>query len=520
MRDLPSRAVGLALLASCTVYNTPKVSELPRPATTDSVAVVSPVKAHLLDGSTVVYRTGVLIVRDTIRSRGPKPAYRYNLTLADSTPVDALPLDSVVGMEAFRNSVNGGATAALTVAGVAGTALGLGLAAIAIFGSCPTFYADTAGVSLLEAEGFSYSIAPLFESRDVDRLRAHADLVGDVRLEVRNEALETHYINQVDLVEVRHAADELVVPDAGGRPLALRRVVAPTSARDRAGRDLRATLLDSDGRAFSTDSGVVNRATATDPDDFIDLEFARPTGVDTVALLFRMRNSLLNTVLLYELMLADPGAKSLDWVGQELEEIGPAARLGRWYAGHMGMRVMVRDGAGTAWRDVGRVPDTGPIAWKDVAVPVPVPPGDSLQIRLRFVADDWRIDRIQLALSARRAPARTFAPAEVLGADGFPDTAARASLDAPDQRYLVTSPGQRFGVRFAVGPDPADSARTFLLISQGYYVEWLRAAWMRGRHQPSTFEPSDQALVEALRRWHVERADYERRFAESRIPVR
>jgi len=522
IRHLSSRAVGLALLASCTVYNTPKVSELPRPATADSVAVASPVKAHLLDGSTVVYRTGAVIARDTIRSAGRKVAYRYNLTLADSAPVDALPLDSVVGMEAFRNSVNGPATAALTVVSVAGTALGLGLAAVAIFGSCPTFYADTGGVPVLEAEGFSYSIAPLFEGRDVDRLRTHADAVGDVRLEVRNEALETHYINQLGLLDVRHARDELVVPDAGGRPLALRRVEAPASARDRAGRDLRTTLLEADGRVFSTDSGVVDRVTAADQDDFIDLEFARPTGVDTVALVLRMRNSLLNTVLLYELMLAAPGAKSLDWVGQELEEIGPAARLGRWYAGRMGMHVLVRDGEENAWRDVGRVPDTGPIAWKDVAVPVPVPPrgGDSLRIRLRFVADDWRIDRIQLALGVRRAPARELAPAEVLGAEGAPDTAARASLDAPDQRYLMTSPGQRFEVRFATGPAPVDSARTFLLVSQGYYIEWIRAAWVRGRHQPSTFEPSDQALVEALRRWHTERADYERRFAESRIPVR
>ncbi len=34
------------------------------------------------------------------------------------------------------------------------------------------------------------------------------------------------------------------------------------------------------------------------------------------------------------------------------------------------------------------------------------------------------------------------------------------------------------------------------------------------------FEPSDDALVDALHRWRGERADYERRFAASRIPVR
>ncbi|HZI22391.1 MAG TPA: hypothetical protein VFD76_07725, partial [Gemmatimonadales bacterium] len=82
-------------------------------------------------------------------------------------------------------------------------------------------------------------------------------------------------------------------------------------------------------------------------------------------------------------------------------------------------------------------------------------------------------------------------------------------------------PGQRFEIRFAAGAPPlADSARTFLLVSQGYYVEWLRASWMKGPHSPRTFEPSDNALVDALHRWRGERADYERRFAASRIPVR
>ncbi len=518
MSRLPARAVPLALIAACTVYKTPAVSELPRPSAGDSVAVASSVKAHLLDGSTVVYRAGVVIARDTIRSARARAAYRYGLTLADSAPADALPLDSVVGMETFRNAVNGPASALLTVLAVAGTALGAAALAVAIFGSCPTVYADSAGEPVLEAEGFSYSIAPAFEARDVDRLRTQAGATGDVRLEVRNEALETHYINQLGLLAVRHTADELVVPDAGGHALALRGLTAPATARDRAGRDVRAELLAADGAAFSTDSGVTERATAADLNDFITLSFPAPARSDTVALAFRMRNSLLNTVLLYELMLRDPGARSLDWMGRELQEIGPAARLGRWYAGRMGLRVAVWDG--TAWREVARVPDTGPVAWKDVAVLVPVPPGDSLRIRLGFVADDWRIDRIQLALGARRPPAAALEPREVRSADGLPDTAARASLRAPDERYLVTSPGQRFEVRFAAGPARADSEQTFLLVSEGYYVEWLRASWVRGAHRTATFEPSDDALVEALHRWQAERAGYERRFAASRVPVR
>lgn len=520
-------SVLLVILLGCTVYNTPAVTEVARPRPGDSVFVYTPVKAHLLDGSTVVYRGTILFWRDSVRSLAAGKAYRFGLSLADSAPADALPLDSIVAMESYRNSVNGPATAVATTLGiVGGTVAAVGLA-VAIycasnpkcFGSCPTFYSDSAGTPVLEAEGFSYSIAPLFEGRDVDRLRARPDDAGDLRLEVRNEALETHYINQLGLLEVRHTGNEIVIPDGGGHPLAVRAFVPPATARDRVGRDVRSDLLAADGVTFSTDSQAIADVSASDPTDYVDLSFPVPPGGDSVALVLRMRNSLLNTVLLYEMMLADPGARAIDWMGQELDEVGPAALLGRWYARRMGMRVAVRDGDG--YREVTRIPDTGPVAWKDVAVLVPVPMrDDSLHVRLEFVADDWRIDQVQLALGARRASARALEPAEVLDADGRSDTAALASVRGVDERYLVTSPGQRFTLRFATGPAPTDSVRTFLLVSDGYYIEWLRTAWLRGPHTATTFQPSDEALVAALRRWRAERTEYEHRFASTRVPVR
>src|SRR5512135_1417852 len=210
------RSITMAAIAGCTVYNTPSVTDNPLPARTDSVYVDAPVKAHLTDGSTVVYSGTILIARDTIRTLETGTAMRYGLTLADSAPADALPLDSVVGMEIYENSVNGPASVMMTILGIAGTTVGAGALAVAIFGSCPTVYADSAGTQVLEAEGFSYSIAPAFEARDVDRLRSQPDPADTLRLEVRNEALETHYINQLALLEVRHVRDELVAPDASG----------------------------------------------------------------------------------------------------------------------------------------------------------------------------------------------------------------------------------------------------------------------------------------------------------------
>jgi hypothetical protein len=520
-------AILSAALASCTIYNTPRVAPLAAAATGTPAVVESPVKVHLLDGSTAVYPLGVIVAGDTVRSARTTPkAVRYGLSLEVVGPAGSIPLDSVVGMESYQDAVNVPASAILSTLAVGVSALGIAATVVVIscinnpkcFGSCPTFYSDSAGTAVLEAEGFSYSIAPLFEARDVDRLRAQADSAGDLRLEVRNEAFETHYINQLGLLEVRHGVDELVLPGSRDEPLATSGFASPAAARDRAGRDVLAELLAADGRTFRSSSATLDHVTAEDANDYIDLTFPAPAGRDTVALVFRMRNSLLNTVLLYELMLGDPGVRSLDWLGRDLQQIGPAARLGRWYVEHMGMRVAVRDGA--LLKEVARIPDTGPVAWKDVAVLVPVPRGDTLRVRLSFPADDWRIDQVRLARDVRRPPVRTLEAVQVTTADRTEDTSALASIHAVDERYLVTSPGQRFWLRFHPGPTAGDSRRTFLLSSQGYYIEWLRGSWVRSEHLAATFEPSDNALVQTMRRWRAEADDLERRFAATRVPVR
>ena len=58
------------------------------------------VKAHLTDGSTVVYLRGVEIADPWLLGVGT----RYDLALRGS-PVDSLPLDSVVAMESFHETV-------------------------------------------------------------------------------------------------------------------------------------------------------------------------------------------------------------------------------------------------------------------------------------------------------------------------------------------------------------------------------------------------------------------------------
>ncbi len=475
--------------------------------------VTSPVKAHLVDGSTVLYPTGVRIANNTLITSGSRYALGTPV-LSQSGPI---PLDSVVGMESYDTKINMGKSVAATGAAIAVGVPAAALLAVAIFGSCPTFYTDSASAQVLQAEGFSYSIAPLFEQRDVDRLHSVSAKDGRVVLHVRNEALETHYINHLELIDVRHEAGELALPDQSGRPIALSGLSSVFSVRDRAGRDLAGTVRNADGVVFSTADQTLRAVSAADLDDYINIAFPAPRGGDSVAIVLNMRNSLLNTVLLYEQILAAPGARSLDWLGGDLGHISTAIDMGRWYATRMGMRISVRENG--RYVQVARIGDSGPIAFHDVAVLVPArSDDDSVRVRLSFVADDWRIDVVRVASGWRRPETHRVPTARVAMYDPSQNTAALSSIRDADDGYLITTPGQSFAVDFDAG-DLASGARTFMLASQGYYTEWVRGSWIRNA-SGKTFTPSDEAITEAIRSWRSKQSEMERHFYSTRISSR
>ena len=228
-------ALGSAATSAACVFSRTEVRAVPRPSAESATAtrIKSPLKAHLKDGSTVVFRNGAMVSRDSLTGDGSGSTITNSVVRA----IHAVPMDSVVGVETFESKVNAAPTVAASLAGAVVGAFGAALLAVAIFGSCPTVYADTGATAELQAEGFSYSIAPLMEQRDVDPLRVRADSTGRVRLELRNEALETHYINHIELLAMRHAAADRVVPDQRGQPVLVSGFTPVSSATDRAGRD-------------------------------------------------------------------------------------------------------------------------------------------------------------------------------------------------------------------------------------------------------------------------------------------
>jgi hypothetical protein len=478
------------------------------------VEVYTPVKAHLIDGSTIVYPDGIRVTGTAISPRGS--ALRVNAVKRD-IPGTTVLLDSIVGLESYANRNSVGSSLILTTLASAGVVALSAAAAVAIFGSCPTIYADSAGTPVLQAEVFATRISPLLEARDIDLLSARPDANGRITLEVRNEALETHYINHFELLEVRHPRDRRVIPDEHGRPLVIGATQPLARARDRAGRDVLAMLQRVDGQVFSTDSGTLTRATGDDPYDHIDVAIPRPAA-DSAVVALHLRNSLLNTVLLYELMLGEQGARSIDWMSRDMQRIGSVLKFGRWYRQHFGLRVSVWDGR--RYREIERHPTYGPVAWRDAATVVPVLEQDSLRLRLSFMADEWRIDWVGVSADFNRPRARTLPIGHVRATDDSIAAITQRSLRHADGRYVQTSPGERFWVTFLAGPEPAESGRTFLLASQGYYSEWIRGSWIKQASDTAKFDPSRSTVERALRRWGAQRDTLDQAFFATKIPMR
>lgn len=503
----PFAAAALALTSvACVVFNTPRAEPLSAPTT-----VTTPVKAHLADGSVVVFPRGALYAADSLRGDG----VQYGLRLDSVGPRSAVPLDSLLGVETVTGGTNVAATIGLSAVAAAGAVVGGSALAVAIFGSCPTVYASSAPDAVMEAELFSHSIVPLAEARDVDRLTVPG-ATERIVLDVRNEALETHFINHLEVLAVEHAEGEWIVNDGSGVALAVSNWLPTTSVRDRTGRGVGEVVDEADGRAFSTAAPLLEAAGPGDFEDHLLLEVPAPEA-DSAAVVLRLRNSLLNTVLLYDFMLAPAGLHAAEWLGGTLERLGTAVEMGRWYRSRMGMRVEVWEDGG--FRSAGRLSDTGPLAWEDVALIVPVPRSeDALRIRLSFVADQWRIDQVRIAASARRPSVAVVPLGDVLDRHGTPLPDARAAAASPDDRYLETRPGDV--VQAVFEPGPSDRPRTFLLAAQGYYTEWLRPAWIRDGREADRFVASDAVLLRALDRWRAVKDDLEARFYESRVPTR
>jgi len=116
-------------VTSCAVVHRLEVRPLDT-TSAEPITVASPVKAHLTDGSTVVFDHGVTVADGKVMGEGRK----YDIGLETGVRVSSIPLDDVAAMESYRTPVKAGETAGANVVAAPFVLVGIALLLIAFGG--------------------------------------------------------------------------------------------------------------------------------------------------------------------------------------------------------------------------------------------------------------------------------------------------------------------------------------------------------------------------------------------------
>jgi hypothetical protein len=335
----------------------------------------------------------------------------------------------------------------------------------ACFGSCPTFYAPTGTDTLLQAEGFSSSIAPSLERTDVDALYRAEATGGSFDLRMTNEALETHVVRTANLLAVPRPAGGRTVQATDGTFWQVRDLRPPTACAAPEGR-CRPEVARFDGRERYSRADSTNLATK----ETLTLTFdAVPNR--RVGLIVGARQTLLTTYLLYQ-TLAYMGEDVGSWMArlernqENIRQADVKELLG-------GIEVWAPASENDAWTKVGEVGEHGPLATDVHFLPLPPSPDSTVTLQLRLTKGNWRLDYLALAGLGRRVEPRRLSPAAVTR-NGTPAPEARSKL-LDSTKTLVTFPGDEYTLSYDL-PTGGTSHELFLE-SRGYYLEWMREKW-------------------------------------------
>lgn len=338
----------------------------------------------------------------------------------------------------------------------------------ACFGSCPTFYVWDGHRMQVQAEGFTASIAPALEDKDVDALYRAKPTSRDLEMWVTNEAMETHVIRYATLLLAKRPGNGRVFVTPTGEFYQSDSICKPSAAACPEG-DRAAALSAVDGNERFSLADSTDLASKEE----ILLQFDSAPGGKT-GLVLGYRQTLLTTFLFYQ-ELAYMGSSVGNWIaGLQQDRLGFAKAIKSQLWGSLGsIEVLVQDKDG-AWVKGGEFSEVGPIATNVEILPLNMPLPRHAKIKLRLTRGLWRLDYAALAQIGAKVEPMIILPSSAVRGDSTVDENALENL-AGKSGPLVTLPGDKYSVIYRM-PEDYRNYELFLE-TKGYYLEWMRKAW-------------------------------------------
>lgn len=428
-------------------------------------------KAHMKNGDVYIFEDKWTI--DTLNNVISGDGVQYDSYRREVYSGEVhIPLDSVALYETNQEFVEGyGGIVAVSILGGLNVAMGVYclINPKACYGSCPTFYLnENDGIHYSNAEGFTNAVSPSLEYADIDALDNLYIPKGEFKISMKNEALETHCVNEVKILaypigeseRVYHSKDDMFYLSDKTHSLEKARAVEG---------DVTALLkyADKEERFSLADEENLNSK------EEIYLSFRKVDLTSELGLVIDFRQTLMTTYLYYS---------ALDYMGYYRGDIAADVvrdpTLFEENSGIIdvlgGIEIYYQSPTSGEWICQGEVDETGPIAINKQIIPLNLEKTELSELNLKLILNKgyWRIDYVGLANIVKQVQPVELLPVRVEDY-GKEDKKALAQLTTSDER-LISFPGSNWSLYFDF---PQGGHYDLFLYCKGYYIEWGREEW-------------------------------------------
>jgi hypothetical protein len=351
--------------------------------------------------------------------------------------------------------------------------------------SCPYVYAWNGERYVLEAEPFGVGLGKALELTTTHLLPSARAERGVVRLRLTNERRETHYVNSLNLFAIDLGEAPAAVLDDRGKAWPLSHPEAPVAVSDRSGRDIRAEVASADGRLWECDASAL--APGSGYEDVLDLAFVRPSRVATGSLVLTGINTSLSTAMFGHMcrVVGDQAPELVHAIDTDPEIIASL----RSYLDDAALKASVWNGR--EWEAAGAFrPEANAVTFtRALRIRVPETVGDTVRIRLRGMADVWKVDA--LSIDWTDASPLPMERVKLLSAIGPEGEDVRDLLGADDDRYAILVPPDRVELIYAAA---SGSRVVYAVAGRGYLHEWIPEGTEAGLATPVSWVPEERRI--------------------------
>ncbi|MFI5171835.1 MAG: hypothetical protein ACHQFW_05565, partial [Chitinophagales bacterium] len=438
-------------------------------------------KAHLSNGYLYLINPGWDVDSSGLYIIGNSSAYDFNRKFL-GTSYRKILIDSIVIAESNMPVENRDKKkiSVLTVVSIVDGAMLAFCIALpkACYGSCPTFYyEDNNDLKQTNGEGFSAAVLPCLEEADIDALQNPSFSGSEVSLTMKNEAYETHAVNEVKLLAVKREPNENVFQDPQNNFYVCGNLIAVQSATASEG-DIKELVLNMDEK---------ERYSFTDTDQLktnetVDFTFKNELRDSSLGFVLNFRQTLASTFVFYS-FLSYMGTDAGEYYSRIERSDYLATQVKKRLTALSQIEVYAYSDQKRKWILINKFEETGPIAknLQMVKIPFECASQKEVKIRLKSYQGFFRFDFAALTHIKHTAVPIEMLPNQILY-DMVNDDEAVDLLNKDDDKYLCSLPGDIWKMNFKIPEVEQGNDFAFFVVSKGYYLEWFRENWLREKN--------------------------------------